>query len=67
MTDKTDAQLAFERKSNAQLAFDAYTYWLEKYPCDFVGATIAAGDMVETEADLDELIVMFKTLEEATR
>jgi len=48
-------------KTNATIAFDNYLLWLKYSPCDYEGATLAAGDFIDTESDLDELENLIKS------
>ena len=47
-------------KSNAQCAFDNYLLWLSWHPGDYARATEAAGDFIDTVADMDEFEALIR-------
>ena len=47
-------------KTNAQSAFDNYLMWLKYSPGDYAGATAAAGDFIDTIADMDEFEALIR-------
>lgn len=48
--------------SNVEYAIKNYLLWLKNYPMDYKGATEAAGDFLDTPAEVEQFITAIKSI-----